>query len=209
MVCLTLPPYLLSRAIDDGLATGDLAVLTGWVAAVLGTGVLNAWLAIMRHRTMTRVRMDAAFRTAHVVALQAARLGAALPRKVTAGEVVTIGFGDAAMMSATLTVTGPGVGAVLAYIVVAVLLLAVSPVLAAVVLLGVPLLVVLLGPLLGRLRGAETAYRAGQGELAARFADIVGGLRVLNGIGGKDVYAARYRRGSQELRERGYRVGGR
>ncbi|MFB9477497.1 ABC transporter transmembrane domain-containing protein [Nonomuraea salmonea] len=207
MVCLTLPPYLLSRAIDDGLATGDLAVLTGWVAAVLGTGVLNAWLAIMRHRTMTRVRMDAAFRTAHVVALQAARLGAALPRKVTAGEVVTIGFGDAAMMSATLTVTGPGVGAVLAYIVVAVLLLAVSPVLAAVVLLGVPLLVVLLGPLLGRLRGAETAYRAGQGELAARFADIVGGLRVLNGIGGKDVYAARYRRGSQELRERGYRVG--
>ncbi|AQZ69050.1 putative ABC transporter transmembrane protein [[Actinomadura] parvosata subsp. kistnae] len=207
MVCLTLPPYFLSRAIDDGLATRRWPVLAGWAAAVFGTGVLNAWLAIMRHRTMTRVRMDAAFRSVQVVALHAARLGAALPRKVSAGEVVTIGFGDAAMMSGTLTVTGPGVGAVLAYIVIAVLLLAVSPLLAAVVLLGVPLLVVLLGPLLGRLRGAETAYRLRQGELAARFADIAGGLRILNGIGGKDVYAARYRRESQELREQGYRVG--
>lgn len=207
MVCLTLPPYFLSRAIDDGLAKGRWPVLAGWTAAVFGIGLLNAWLAIMRHRTMTRVRMDAAFRSVQVVALQATRLGAALPRKVTTGEVVTIGFGDAAMMSSTLTVTGPGVGAVLAYVVVAGLLLTVSPLLAAVVLLGVPLLVVLLGPLLGRLRGAETAYRVRQGELAARFADIASGLRVLNGIGGKDVYAARYRHGSQQLREQGYRVG--
>lgn len=207
MVCLTLPPYFLSRAIDDGLATGRWPALVGWVGAVLGTGALNAWLAIMRHRTMTRVRMDAVFRTVQVVALHATRLGAALPRKVTAGEVVTIGFGDAAMMASTLTITGPGVGAVLAYIVVAGLLLAVSPLLAAVVLLGVPLLVALLGPLLGRLRGTETAYRARQGDLAARFADIAGGLRVLNGIGGKEVYAGRYRRDSQDLREQGYRVG--
>ncbi len=207
MVGLTLPPYLLSRAIDDGLATGRYPVLAGWVAAVFGTGVLNAWLAIMRHRTMTRVRLDASYRTVQAVTLHATRLGAALPGRASAGEVVTIGAGDAAVMAQTLTITGPGVGAVLAYIVVAGLLLSVSPLLAAVVLLGVPLLVGVLGPLLGRLRGAETAYRGRQGELAARFADIAGGLRVLNGIGGKDVYAERYRRGSRELREQGYRVG--
>ncbi|MEQ4722871.1 ABC transporter ATP-binding protein [Nonomuraea sp. B19D2] len=207
MVCLTLPPYVLSRAIDDGLTPGRWDALAGWVGAVLSIGVLNAWLAIMRHRTMTRVRMDAAFRTAQVVVLQATRLGAALSRKVTAGEVVTIGFGDAGVIAHALTITGPGVGAVLAYVVVAALLLAVSPLLAAVVLLGVPLLAVLLGPLMGRLRGAETVYRARQGELAARFGDIAAGLRVLNGIGGKDVYAERYRRGSRELQEKGYQVG--
>ncbi|MGP3934972.1 ABC transporter transmembrane domain-containing protein [Nonomuraea sp. KM88] len=206
-VCLTLAPYLLSRAIDDGLTPGHWPALAGWAAALLGYGVLTAWLAIMRHRTMTRVRMDAAFRSVQVLALQATRLGAALPRQVTAGEVVTIGFTDVAMMSEALTVTGPGVGAVLAYVVVAGLLLSVSPLLAAVVLLGVPLLVVVLGPLLGRLRGAETGYRSRQGALAARFGDIAAGLRVLNGVGGKDVYAERYRRGSQELREQGYRVG--
>ncbi|MFG2217519.1 ABC transporter transmembrane domain-containing protein [Streptomyces sp. NPDC087769] len=207
MVCLTLPPYLLSRAIDDGLQPGRWPVLAGWVAALLGVGVLNAWLAIMRHRTMTRVRLDAAFRSVRAVVAQATRLGGALPRRVTAGEVVTIGFGDVGVIANTLTITGPGVGAVLAFVVVAALLLAVEPLLAAVVLLGVPLLAVLVGPLLGRLQGVETAYRERQGELAGRFADMAGGLRVLNGIGGKEVYAERYRRGSQELRAQGYRVG--
>ncbi|MFF2408893.1 ABC transporter transmembrane domain-containing protein [Streptomyces sp. NPDC058092] len=207
MVCLTLPPYLLSRAIDDGLQPGRWPALAGWVAALLGVGVLNAWLAIMRHRTMTRVRLDAAFRSVRAVVAQATRLGGALPRRATAGEVVTIGFGDVAVIANTLTITGPGVGAVLAFVVVAALLLAVEPLLAAVVLLGVPLLAVLVGPLLGRLQGVEAAYRERQGGLANRFEDMVGGLRVLNGIGGKEVYAERYRHGSRELRAQGYRVG--
>ncbi|MGW1490602.1 ABC transporter transmembrane domain-containing protein [Streptomyces sp. NPDC002402] len=207
MVCLTLPPYLLSRAIDEGLRPGDFGALTGWVAALLGVGVLNAWLAIMRHRTMTRIRMDAVFRTVEVVVRQSTRLGAALPRLLTAGEVVTIGISDVRTISQTLTITGPGVGAVFAYLAVAVLLLTVSPLLTAVVLLGVPVLAVLVGPLLGRLQGVESIYRERQGTLAGRIGDLVGGLRVLNGLGGKGLYADHYRRGSQKLRAEGYRVG--
>ncbi|PVE08504.1 ABC transporter transmembrane domain-containing protein, partial [Streptomyces scopuliridis] len=130
-----------------------------------------------------------------------------LPRRVTAGEVVTIGIADVIVLSRTLTITGPGFGAVVAYLVVAALLLSVSSLLAAVVLLGVPLLAVLVGPLLGRLQRVETTYRERQGALAARFVDIVGGLRVLSGLGGKDVYAGRYRRDSAKLKEEGYRVG--
>lgn len=207
MVGLMLPPYVLSRAIDDGLVSGRMPVLLGWVAVLLAAGVGNAWLAVMRHRTMTRIRMDATFRTVRAVVAQSLRLGAALTRKTTAGEVVTIGIGDVAVISQTLTMTGPGVGAVLAYAVVAVLLLAVSPLLALVVLLGVPLLAVLVGPLLGRLQGAETRYRERQSGLAAQLTDLVGGLRVLSGLGGKEVFAARYRHASQALRAEGYRVG--
>ncbi|TXC93566.1 ABC transporter ATP-binding protein [Streptomyces sp. ISID311] len=207
MVGLMLPPYVLSRAIDDGLVPGRMPVLLGWVAVLLAVGVGNAWLAVMRHRTMTRIRMDATFRTVRAVVAQSLRLGAALPRKTTAGEVVTIGIGDVAVISQTLTMTGPGVGGVLAYAVVALLLLAVSPLLALVVLLGVPLLAVLVGPLLGRLQGAETRYRERQSGLAAQLTDLVGGLRVLGGLGGKEVFAARYREASQELRAEGYRVG--
>ncbi|MYT13658.1 ATP-binding cassette domain-containing protein [Streptomyces sp. SID4951] len=207
MVGLMLPPYVLSRAIDEGLVPGRMPVLTGWVAVLLGVGVANAWLAVMRHRTMTRIRMDATFRTVRVLVAHTLRLGAALPHKTTAGEVVTIGIGDVAVISQTLTMTGPGVGAVLAYGVVAVLLLSVSPLLATVVLLGVPLLAVLVGPLLGRLQGAESRYRERQSGLAARLTDLVGGLRVLNGLGGKEVFADRYRRDSRALRSEGYRVG--
>ncbi|MGA4951630.1 ABC transporter ATP-binding protein [Streptomyces lydicamycinicus] len=207
MVGLMLPPYALSRAIDEGLVPGRMPVLLGWVAVLFGVGVANAWLAVMRHRTMTRIRMDATFRTVRVIVAHTLRLGAALPHKVTAGEVVTIGIGDVGVISQTLTMTGPGVGGVLAYGVVAVLLLTVSPLLAGVVLLGVPLLALLVGPLLGRLQGAESRYRERQSGLAARLTDLVGGLRVLNGLGGKDVFADRHRREARALRDEGYRVG--
>ncbi|MEO3751646.1 ABC transporter ATP-binding protein [Streptomyces sp. B6B3] len=207
MVGLTLPPYLVSRAIDDGLAPDHDAALAGWAAALLAVGALNAWLAMMRHRTMTRIRMDAAFRTVRLVTAQATRLGAELPRRVTAGEVVTIGMTDVGLVAQTLTVTGPGVGSVVAYLVVAALLLTVSPPLAAVVLLGVPLVALLVGPLFGRLQGAESAYRRRQGGLAARLVDIVEGLRVLGGLGGREAFAARYRNEARALRDEGYRVG--
>jgi ABC-type bacteriocin/lantibiotic exporter with double-glycine peptidase domain len=207
MVLLAVAPYILSRAIDDGLQPGDVAALAGWTAVLLGVGVFNAWVSVMRHRTMTRLRMDANFRTVKVVVGQATRLGAALPRQVDAGEVVTIGVSDVQTISQALTITGPGVGAAVAYVVVAGLLLSISALLAAVVLVGAPVLALLVGPLLGHLQGTETVYRQRQGVLTARIGDLAGGLRVLNGLGGKQLYADGFRRESRRLQEQGYRVG--
>ncbi|GAA1100981.1 ABC transporter ATP-binding protein [Kitasatospora arboriphila] len=206
MALLTLPPYLLSRAIDQGLQGGDTRALLGWSAALLATGLLNALLAGLRHRTMTLMRTDALLRTVDAVVRQAIRLGASLPGRVGAGEVVTIGIGDVRTLGMAMTPVGPGLGAVVAYLVVAVLLFDISPPLAVVVLLGVPLLALVVGPLLGRLLGVESDYRTRQGALAARLADLVGGLRVLNGLGGKELFADRYTAESQRLRAEGYRV---
>ncbi|MGW4822327.1 ABC transporter transmembrane domain-containing protein [Streptomyces sp. NPDC004227] len=207
MVLLAATPYLMSRAIDDGLQPGNMAVLAGWTGLLFVVGAFNAWLSAMRHRTMTRVRMDANFRTVKVVVDHVVRLGAALPRRVGAGEVVTIGVGDVQTISTCLTVVGPGVGSVVVYAVVAGLLLSVSAQLAAVVLLGVPLIAVLVGPLMRRLQGAEGEYRERQRVLTARIDDLAGGLRVLNGLGGKGLFADAFRRDSQRLRAQGYRVG--
>ncbi|WP_405822352.1 ABC transporter ATP-binding protein/permease [Streptomyces sp. NBC_01390] len=204
---MALTPYLLSRAVDDGLEPGDQIVLAGWAGAILAVGTFSAWLSIMRHRTMTRIRMDANFRTVKVVIGQAVRLGAALPRQVGAGEVVTIGVGDVSTIAQSLTFVGPGVGAFVSYCVVAGLLLSVSPTLAAVILLGMPVVAVLVGPLLGRLQGVESSYRERQGVLTARIGDLSGGLRVLNGLGGKGLFADAFRRDSRRLQEQGYRVG--
>ncbi|MGH3588878.1 MAG: ABC transporter ATP-binding protein, partial [Pseudonocardia sp.] len=82
LASMTLPPYLLSRAIDDGLVAGDTSALLLWVGALLAAGITEAWLGIMRHRTMTRVRMDANLRTVRVVVGHATRLGAALEGRV-------------------------------------------------------------------------------------------------------------------------------
>ena len=207
MVGLTIPPYLLSLAIDRGLGSGRTGPLLGWAAAVFLVGVLNAWLAIMRHRTMTKIRIDASMRSVNLIVDHCARLGAVLPARVGAGEVVTIGVGDVWAMAQSLTISGPGIGAAVAYAVVAVLLWSVDPLLAVVVLLGVPLLAVVLGPLLGRLQRAGTTYRRRQAGLTAQVVDIVAGLGVLAGFGGKDVLVGRYRRDSRALVGEGYAVG--
>jgi ABC-type multidrug transport system fused ATPase/permease subunit len=204
---LVLAPYLLGRAVDDGLAPGDWPALAGWTGALFAAGVASATLNILRHRTMSRVRMDATFRIAHTVLVHATRLGAALPARTTTGEVASIGLGDVITVSTTLTVAGPSVGAVIMYVLVIVLMGLVSPLLAAVVALGVPLLAVLVGPLLARLRILEATYRVRQSALTARLLDIADGLRVLAGLGGEDVIARRHRDTSQTLRTEGYRVG--
>ncbi len=207
MVLLAAQPYLMARAVDDGLLPGRLGVLAGWTGVMLVVGSLNAWVSILRHRVMTRVRMDANFRTVKVVVGHVVRLGAALPRRAGAGEVVTIGVGDVQTLAQALTVVGPGVGSIVVYGVVAGLLLAISAPLAAVVLLGVPVIALLTGPPALRLQGAETEYRELQGVLTARIGDLAGGLRVLNGLGGKGLFADAFRRDSRRLREQGYRVG--
>ncbi|MER7835025.1 ABC transporter ATP-binding protein [Streptomyces sp. NPDC096040] len=200
-------PYMMARAVDDGLVPGRMTVLAGWTAAIFVLGAVNAWISIMRHRTMTRVRMDAYYRTVKVVVGHAVRLGAALPRRVGAGEVVTIGVGDVQTIAQALTVVGPGVGAVVVYAVVAGLLVPISPLLTGVVLLGVPVVALLAGPLARRLQGRETEYRERQSVLTARIGDLAGGLRVLNGLGGKGLFADAFRKDSQHLRAQGYRVG--
>jgi len=206
MLGLALPPYVLSRAVDDGLRPGHNSSLVGWVLVLLVVGVLTGVVAIIRHRTLTKVRMDAAFRTVDAVVEHSTRLGSTLSRKVTAGEITTIGIGDVWVISNSLTIAGPGVGAVVAYIVVAGMLLSLSPLLAVIVLFGAPVVAVIVGPLLGRLCIVGSDYRERQGDVTAQLVDIAEGLRLLNGIGGKDRFAERYRRESRRLRDEGFRV---
>ncbi|MEV7160156.1 ABC transporter ATP-binding protein [Streptomyces misionensis] len=207
MTLLAAQPYLMQRAVDGALVPGRLGALAGWAGVMLAVGAVTAWLSILRHRTMTRLRMDAGFRTAKVVVGHVVRLGAALSDRTGAGEVVTIGVGDVKSVSDALTMVGPGVGSLVFYGVVAGLLVTVSPLLALVVLLGLPVLALVTGPLTRRLQGVESEYRERQAVLTARIADLAGGLRVLGGLGGKGLVADAFRADSRRLLDQGYRVG--
>ncbi|MGH9270188.1 MAG: ABC transporter transmembrane domain-containing protein, partial [Ilumatobacteraceae bacterium] len=206
MLALAAPPFILSKAIDDGLVPGRSGTLVAWAAALLGVGVLIAVLSISRHRTMTRVRLDAHFRIQRALVDQVTRLGSELRRRISDGEVATIGIADVAATSTALTVMGPGVGAVVAYVAVGLLLARASVLLAVVVLLGVPLLAVLVGPLLSRLIGEQEAYRESQAIVSGRLIDAVNGHRVLDAFGGKAHYAVGFDRDSAALRRQGFRV---
>ena len=113
--------------------------------------------------------------------------------------MATVGGSDIDRTAQVLTMTGPGVGAVVAYGVDrrgALVGLPDARALRAAGGAGRSVLVV--GPLLRRLERAESVYRQQQGELTARAGDIVAGLRVLAGVGGRDLFARRYAARSQE-----------
>ncbi|MBU7597424.1 ABC transporter ATP-binding protein/permease [Streptomyces sp. P38-E01] len=207
MTTLMLPPYIVARGVDDGLRGDDFGAVVRWSAVLLLSGAVSAVLGIARHRTMTFARMYAGFHTVELLTRRTLRLGSAFARQSSTGDLVTVSGSDVQRMGHALTLAGPGVGAVFAYGVVTVLLLHISPSLAALVLLGVPVIALSTGPLLGRLQRAETEYREQQGALTGRAVDLAAGLRVLAGIGGRELFAERYRAASRRLLTEGYRVG--
>jgi ABC-type multidrug transport system fused ATPase/permease subunit len=105
-----------------------------------------------------------------------------------------------------MDVTARFAGAVVSFVLVAVILLHTSVALGLLVLVGVPVLMLLVGPLLSPLQVRSARQRALMGDLANTASDIVSGLRVLRGIGGEQVFHDRYRRESQTARRAGVEV---
>ncbi|WP_327029573.1 ABC transporter ATP-binding protein/permease [Micromonospora sp. NBC_01740] len=205
MVAQALVPAAVGRAVD-GLTRRDEEALLTWGLVLLGLGVFQAAAGILRHYCAVHNFLAGAYRTVQLTVGAANRLGAALPRRVSAGEVVSIGTADISQIGAAIDITARGTGAIVAIVTVGVLLLGASVPLGLVVVLGVPLLMAVVGLLIRPLHRQQQAYRDSEGALTARAGDIVSGLRVLRGVGGEPVLSARYRSRSQALRADGLRV---
>ncbi|MEV5747620.1 ABC transporter ATP-binding protein [Actinoallomurus sp. NPDC052308] len=206
MVSQALMPAVIGRAIDAGLSARDAGALVTWSGALLALGLVQAAAGVLRHRFSTVNWLGAAFRTIQVTTRQVVRLGATLPKRLATGEVVSVGIADVSHIGSAMDIVGRGSGAVVSIAVAGVILLTTSWQLGLIVLAGVPLLALAVGPLLRPLHRYQQRQRDLNGELATRAGDIVAGLRVLRGIGGEQVVAARYRAESQAVRAAGVRV---
>ena len=207
MVAQAVMPALIGRAIDEGVSVDDNGRLLFWTGLLLAAGLTQAVAGIVRHRYSVSMWLDAAYRTVQLVNAHSARLGATLSRRIATGEVVSVGANDIAHIGNSVDALGRAAGSLVAFLVVAALLLSTSTTLGLLVLIGVPLLTVAIGPLLKPLQQRNTLARSMQGELNTLASDIVGGLRVLRGIGGEQVFARRYAAESQRVRHAGVRVG--
>ncbi|GAB3836985.1 ABC transporter ATP-binding protein [Kribbella italica] len=201
-------PAILGQAIDEGIAGGDTERLLEWTALLFVVGVVQALAGIMRHRFAVSNWLSGAYRTVQVVTRKSADLGATLPKNLATGEVVSIGAGDLAYIGNLLEISARFSGAIVAFVVVAVILLSTSTTLGLVVLIGVPLMLFALGPMLRPLHQRQSAQREAVGELNSLGSDIVSGLRVLRGIGGEESFSKRYRAESQRVRGAGVKVAG-
>ncbi|WBB66450.1 ABC transporter ATP-binding protein [Micromonospora sp. WMMD812] len=205
MVAQALMPAAVGRAVD-GLSRRDEGDLVTWGLILLGLGVLQAAAGILRHQCAVRNWLAAAYRTVQLTVQTANRIGAALPRRVATGEVLSIGTSDIEQIGHAIDITARGTGALVAIVVVAVILLDASVPLGLVVVLGVPVMMAVVALLIRPLHRQQHAYRDAEGALTTRAGDIVSGLRVLRGVGGEPVLSARYRSESQALRAHGVRV---
>ncbi|WP_084262648.1 ABC transporter transmembrane domain-containing protein [Actinomadura formosensis] len=203
MLSQALMPAAIGRAIGDGVAARDERALVTWSAVLFGLGVVQAATGAVRHRFAVYNWLAAAYRTVQLVTRQATRLGATLPKRLSAGEVVSIGLSDVSHIGDSLDIVSRASGAVVAIVVVAAMLLSTSPPLGLIVLVGVPLILAIAAPLLRPYRDRELAHRELVGELNTHATDLVAGLRVLRGIGGERLFSGRYRAESRRVRAAG------
>jgi ABC-type multidrug transport system fused ATPase/permease subunit len=206
MTAQALMPFAIGRAIQHGIADRDNRSLAIWTAALLVLGIVQAVCGVMRHRLAVFNWIQASYRLAQVTAHHAARVGPPVRAHVTTGEVVATVSNDAMRAGGAFDITARLSGAIVAYVVVAFILLTSSVTLGLVVLLGVPLLVLLLGTIIRPLQARQREQREQVGRLTALGADTAAGLRVLRGIGGERAFFERYRMSSQEVRRAGVRV---
>ena len=199
-------PFVVGRGIDKGITGHSTSALVTWSAILLGVGIVQAAAGVARHRFAVTNWMTGTFRVEQLLTRQAATLGASLTDRVQLGDVVSSATTDAGYIGNCLDITARLAGSIVAFGAVAAIMLSTSVPLGLVVLIGVPLLMLLIGPLLRPLHHRQTELRASVGQLTNFGADTVAGLRVLRGIGGETEFFVRYQARSQDVRRKGIAV---
>jgi ABC-type multidrug transport system fused ATPase/permease subunit len=175
---------------------------------LVALGAIGALAGTMRHRFAVENWLRASFRCVQLIGYKAADTGEALPRRMPTGEVVATVASDSMRLGGLYDVSARFAGAIVSYVVVAVILLSKSRPLGLVVLIGVPVLVSTLSLILRPLQKRQAQQREQSGKLITLGADTVAGLRVLRGIGGEQQFLRRYREQSQSVRLAGVQVAG-
>ncbi|MHC0428910.1 ABC transporter transmembrane domain-containing protein [Streptomyces sp. O3] len=185
------------QAVVDG-SGGRLAVAGGLLAL---TGAAIALGDTMLHRTAVTNWITASARVQQLLARRTALLGAALTRRVAAGEVIAVSTGDVEKIGWFVEALSRFAAAAVTVLVVCAALTVYQPALGVVVAVGVPVLALGVLPLLPRATRLADAQRTKAGRATELASDTVAGLRVLRGIGGEELFLRRYRGASQEVRE--------
>ncbi len=199
-------PLVAGTAVDAGIARGDSGALARDVALVVGLGlaqmVSGGALDFLAHGMW----LHAASATQRTVSAHVLRLGASLAPQAESGDVTAVTTSDVARIGNLFETAGRLVGSVVAFGVVGAGLLARSPLLGAIALVGVPLAVAGIGPLLAPLQRRLDDQRSELTAVNALAADIVAGLRILRGIGGESRFSARVGEATRRVRDAGILV---
>ena len=204
---LTLGPFLVGKAVDEGILAGSSADLLRWAALLGLVTVTGAVFGIAMHTLVVRSWLIALYGTIQMVARKSVQLGHVLPRRTPTGEAISVASSDSDEFGALTEITARAGSQLVAYLVVAAIVLNTSPAMGVLVLVAAPVIVGAALPLLRPLHRRQEVERSRSSELTSMATDIVAGLRVLRGIGGEQTFGRNYSEQSQRTRRAGVSAG--
>ncbi|HJQ86490.1 MAG TPA: ABC transporter ATP-binding protein [Propionibacteriaceae bacterium] len=193
-------PYLVGKIVDEGIIPGDLATVGRLSLIMFGLVIIGIIAGVLGHTVVVRTWLVAMYGSMKLVTRKATQMGHVLPQRTPTGEVLSVSASDSDEFGALTEVVSRFVGALIAYLVIAGLVLSTSLKLGIVVLITAPLIVLFAMPLLRPLQRREEVERNRTSDLTSMATDIVGGLRILRGIGGEQTFARNYSGQSQYTR---------
>ncbi|RRR96938.1 ABC transporter transmembrane domain-containing protein [Glycomyces terrestris] len=207
--CTSMPQlWVVGKVIDEGFIARSPRDLAAWLGVAAALVVLQPILWANGFRQFSTVEARNQRQLVRDLTDRLNTAGPAVRDRVSSGELLNLPSEDARRAARAVNDAGFFFNTLVMFLVGAALVWSIHPLLGVVIISGSLVTAVIAGPLLGRLQASQSDYRARIGDLSAHAADIVGGLRVLRGIGGDVLFAARYRERSDELRRKGYEVAG-
>lgn len=194
-------PVVLGRAIDRAVVDGDAADVATWAAVLVGVVAFGAVAGVIRHHTAVLLYIRTRWLLERLVTRRVLdpRGGNAPSEGVLLSHVQS----DAQAVGSIADLMCRGSGAVVTFLAVGVGMLMTSPVLGAVVLIGLPPAMLSLVPLWRTFERRAVDRQATLAAASSVAADSLAGLRVLKGLGAQDTPRAWFRQASDDVERSG------
>ncbi len=200
-------PWVIGRVIDAGIRSGDPGTTVRLLLVLLALVLLGVAAGVLYHTLVVRAWLIGMYGPMKLVTRKSTQLGSVLSRRSPTGEVLSVSASDADEFGGLTQIVSETVGAFVATLAIAGLVLSTSVPLGLLVLVAAPLIVVLVVPLFRPLQRREEVERTRSAELTGLATDIVAGLRILRGIGGEQTFGRNYAAQSDRTRRAGVSAG--
>ena len=119
-------PYLVGKIVDEGIIPGDLATVGRLSLIMFGLVVIGIIASVLGHTLVVRTWLVAMYGSMKLVTRKATQMGHVLPQRTPTGEVLSVSASDSDEFGALTEIVSRFVGALIAYLVIAGLVLSTS-----------------------------------------------------------------------------------
>ncbi|MCP5027627.1 MAG: ABC transporter ATP-binding protein [Actinomycetia bacterium] len=193
-------PWLVAKGIDQGV-DGDES-LVFWAAIISSAGLVSGFFTGMRRFWAFRNARRAEMRLRDRLFAHVQRLHFAFHDGVQTGDLMSRANTDLQQFQNFITMLPVTAGNILSVIAVTVLLLIINPGLAALALIGLPIVNVLGRRFSQRLHPAVMGIQTESAELATVVEETIAGIRVVKGFGAEQLQADRLSKEADDVYRR-------